>query len=257
MADQHNDYDADLISIVTHELKTPVGAIKGFLDLVEHAGELNETQMQFLSKAQIALTRMEQLIAGILHYTKISAGVALTRTEVDLNALVANAYKHLKDIADQRSVVIHVPEKTEPAIVLADKQLLEHVLTNLLSNAIKYNKKSGEVWVTVQKQDDAAVRVDVKDNGIGISPHAQTQVFKQFYRAVKKNENGKIEGSGLGLAICQSIVEMHQGRIWVESELEQGSTFSFTIPSQPKSAPESAPESAREPVKDESPSPED
>jgi len=122
---------------------------------------------------------------------------------------------------------------------LADKRLLGHVISNLLSNAIKYNKRDGEVWIDINEQGSMA-RVDVRDNGIGIAEEMQRRVFERFFRGVKKNENGRIEGSGLGLAICQSIVDLHGGRIWVEkSVLGEGSTFSFVVPIQPHNAPSS------------------
>jgi signal transduction histidine kinase len=243
MTDQHDDYDSELISLVTHELKTPVGAASGFLDLVEHTGELTEKQQYFIGRVRSSLARMEKLIAALLDYTRIHSGIELERSVVNIHALIDENLDLLRDIAAQRSITIHLQEERKALVALVDKRLLGHVISNFLSNAVKYNKTGGNVWVTVKEQG-STVRVDVRDDGIGINDYAQSRVFDRFYRAVKSNENGKIEGSGLGLAISQSIVDLHKGRIWLESKLGEGSTFSFTVPIQPEK--ETVPEEEKE-----------
>lgn len=231
MTNNLDDFDSDLISIVAHDLKTPVSAARGFLDLVEHSGPINETQLKFLERTRSSLSRMEKLIASLLDYARISSGIDLDRTVVDIHMLVEESIELFQDIASQHEINIHWQEDTKPVIALVDRRLMGHVISNLLSNAIKYNNEGGEVWIKVNEKGEN-VRVEVRDNGIGINEYAQERVFDRFYRAVKKNKNGKIEGSGLGLAICQLIVNLHAGRIWVESTLGEGSTFSFIVPIQ-------------------------
>ena len=231
MTNNLDDFDSDLISIVAHDLKTPVSAARGFLDLIEHSGPVNEMQLKFLERTRSSLSRMEKLIASLLDYARISSGVDLDRTVVDIHSLVQEAFELFKDIAAQHKISIHLQDDPKSIFALVDRRLLGHVISNLLSNAIKYNNESGEVWIAVSEQGEM-VRVEVRDNGIGINDYAQERVFDRFFRAVKKNKNGKIEGSGLGLAICQSIIDLHGGRIWVESTLDEGSKFSFVVPIQ-------------------------
>jgi signal transduction histidine kinase len=232
MTDQLDDYDSELISIVAHDLKTPVGAARGFLDLVEHGGPLNELQKQYLGKAFGALERMERLIASLLDFAKLESDIEMELSITDMHMLIAESVKLLTDVAKQQDVTIHYNDSADPIFALFDARLLSHVLSNLLSNAIKYNRKGGEVWVEVKDGTDA-ILVDVRDNGMGMSEFVQQHAFERFYRGVKKNENGQIEGSGLGLGICLSIIERHGGKIWVESTLGEGSTFSFTMPVKP------------------------
>jgi signal transduction histidine kinase len=231
MTNNLDDFDSDLISIVAHDLKTPVSAARGFLDLVEHSGPINEMQLKFLERTRSSLSRMEKLIASLLDYARISSGIELERSVVDIHSLVLEAFELFKDIAAQHTITIHLQEDPKPVFALVDRRLLGHVISNLLSNAIKYNNENGEVWIEVSEQGET-VRVEVRDNGMGINEYAQERVFDRFYRAVKKNKNGRIEGSGLGLAICQSIIDLHEGRIWVESTLGEGSKFSFIVPIQ-------------------------
>ncbi len=228
------EYDSELISIVAHDLKTPIVATRGFIELVEYSGELNERQQYYIQRAYAALHRMEQLIVGILDFARIaSGGATLDLGLVDIRQLIVESYEFLNDIAQQQQVTLHLElGEDTPVEVPADKNLLRHLINNLISNAIKYNRKEGHVWVTLQAGPQA-VRVDVRDTGIGIDKKDQSRIFDQFERVVKQTQDGeKIEGTGLGLAICQAVVQMHGGKIWVESTPNQGSTFSFILPIQ-------------------------
>lgn len=225
------EYDSELISIVAHDLKTPIVATRGFIELIEHTGTLNEKQTMYLQRAEAALNRMEQLIIGILDFARIvSGGTQLDLAVVDIRQLLVDSHDFLDDIATQQQVTLHLEAGDESVFVPADKNLLSHLISNLISNAIKYNRKEGHVWITLTS-DPNEVRVDVRDTGIGIDKKDQARIFERFVRAAKRSEDGqKIEGTGLGLAICQAVVQMHGGRIWVESTAGKGSTFSFVIP---------------------------
>ena len=232
MSSHEDDYYTDLISVVAHDLKTPISAVKGFIDLVQQAGPLNERQQHFSDRALASLDRMEHLIADLLEYTRINRGMKMEPIECDVRGLVADAVELVEELAARREVTIHVHDKSGSLMVMADVRLLSEVLNNLIGNAVKYNRDGGKVDVTVSHDDDN-VRVDVRDTGIGIAPDDVPHVFERFFRA-KGDSASRVEGSGLGLAIAESVIRQHGGRIWAESVEGEGSTFSFTLPVQGK-----------------------
>lgn len=201
---------------------------------MEHSGDLNDAQQNYMQRAHAALNRMEQLIIGILDFARIvSGGAQLELDVVDIRQLIIESYDFLNDIAERQQVTLHLEAgEDKPVEIPADKNLLGHLINNLISNAIKYNRKEGHVWITLSA-DPNNVRVDIRDTGIGIDKKDQARIFERFERIVSRTEEGeKIDGTGLGLAICQAVVQMHGGRLWVESTPGKGSTFSFTIPVQ-------------------------
>ncbi len=228
MTDLREDYESELISIVAHDLKTPVSAVRGFLDLLPQLGTLNEGQIKYVDRAHMALDRMERLIERLLDFSHLQSGTRrLQRTDVDLVEIIESCADFLKEIADKRGITFHLQMGQARVHVPADIDLLGHVVTNLLTNAVKYNREGGDVWVSVAKSHTEA-RVDIRDSGIGIAPKDQLHVFDRFFRVNRKDKS--VEGTGLGLAICKTIIELHGGRIWVSSEVGIGSTFSFTLP---------------------------
>lgn len=228
MPDLRDDYDSQLISIVAHDLKTPVSAVRGFLDLIGQLGELNDPQLKYFDRAHLALDRMENLITTLLDFARLESGTRrLHRADVDMVALIESCADFLIEVAAKRNIQFHLQLGNIPIIALIDTDLMNHVITNLLSNAIKYNRDGGNVWVSITKTAND-VRVDVRDSGIGISLSDQEHVFDRFFRANRKDKS--VEGTGLGLAICKTAIDLHGGRIWVTSEAGVGSTFSFTVP---------------------------
>ncbi|MBC7871556.1 MAG: HAMP domain-containing histidine kinase [Chitinophagaceae bacterium] len=226
MTDQ--DFDAELINIVAHDLKTPVSAAKGFIDLVQQLGPLNERQLHFSQRALAALDRMEQLIGDLLDFARLEGGVTLKASNCDVSALISDAVDLMEDVAGRRGIKIHIEGVTQKAVVKGDSRLLGQVINNLISNAIKYNRENGRVEIILDRNEDK-LRVDIRDTGIGIPPEDIPRVFERFFRSQLGTE-AKIEGTGLGLAITRSILQMHGGQIWVESLVGEGSTFSFTLP---------------------------
>lgn len=228
MTDLREDYDSQLISIVAHDLKTPVSAVRGFLELIPQLGTLNEGQTKYVDRAHMALDRMERLIESLLDFSHLQSGTRrLQRTDVDLVEIIESASDFLTEIAHKRNITFHLQMGKAHIHVPADIDLLGHVVTNLLTNAVKYNREGGDVWVSVTKSQTEA-RVDIRDSGIGIAPKDQLHVFDRFFRVNRKDKS--VEGTGLGLAICKTIIELHGGRIWVSSEVGVGSTFSFVLP---------------------------
>jgi len=224
----HEDFYTDLISIVAHDLKTPISAVKGFIELVQQAGPLNDQQQHFSERALQSLQRMERLVVDLLEYTRISSDTELNPVECDLGVLIRESVEMLEEVAAKREIQFNIEMDDKNGLVMGDVRLLSQVVNNLLSNAVKYNKDGGSVWVTVSNTEQD-LQVDVRDSGRGIPPEDLPKVFERFFRS-KHNSGTKIEGSGLGLAIVDAIIQKHGGRIWVESEFGEGTTFSFTLP---------------------------
>lgn len=230
MTSQQEDYYNDLISIVAHDLKTPLSAAKSFIDLLQQAGPLNDQQTHFSERALLSLERMERLVADLLEYARIHSDSAFELTVCDLRTLIHEALEILEETALQRQITIYLDLDNGSALVRGDARMLSQVINNLLSNAIKYNHDGGEIWVRVAETEEG-VRVDVRDTGIGIALEDQPKVFERFFRSKPKSgHSSRVEGSGLGLAIVHTIIEKHGGRIWVESVKSEGSTFSFLLP---------------------------
>ncbi len=228
MSTQQEDFYTDLISIVAHDLKTPISAVKGFIELVQQAGPLNDQQQHFSDRALLSLQRMERLVADLLEYTRLNSATRFDLVACDVGVLIREAVELLEANAARRDIAIQVTIDATNAVVMADARLMSQVIHNLIGNAVKYNQDGGLVSVRVSDAP-GELRVDVKDTGVGIQPDDVGRVFERFYRA-KGNAGTKVEGSGLGLAIAQTVVRKHGGRIWVESVQGEGSTFSFTLP---------------------------
>ena len=244
MTSRKEDYETELISVVAHDLKSPIGATRGFIELVENLGELNDQQQHFIERAMKALDRMEQLISTMLKFAEVESGLELSIDEVDLRLLIDEAVEMLTDIAAQRGITLTVTSVAGKSSVPCDSSLMSQVIHNLLANAIKYNTDNGQVNVRVTYQGPV-MRVDVSDTGIGIPLEAQPKIFDRFYRAHRSRES-LTRGSGLGLAISRAIVKMHDGDIWVDSTPDKGSTFSFTLPMHPGNAAKQSTEMKRQ-----------
>jgi CheY-like chemotaxis protein/anti-sigma regulatory factor (Ser/Thr protein kinase) len=215
---------------MSHELRTPLNAIIGFSDLLvqPRTGELNEKQKRFLGHIHSGAHHLLALINDILDLSKIEAGRLELHPE---NFLVAGAMAEtmsmLKPLATAKK--ISVLRKVEPTVwVNADRMRFKQILYNLLSNAVKFTPAEGTITIESRIESDA-VRISVIDTGIGIAVRDQKLIFEEF-RQASDTTKGVTEGTGLGLTITRRIVELHGGRIWVESEPGKGSCFSFTLP---------------------------
>lgn len=230
MTSNDTDIATDLISIVAHDLKTPLIAAHGFLELVREFGELNDSQTMYLGKTELALDRMGHLITTMLTFSHLEAGIEVQPAPVDLVKEVADALVLLEEGASQREITITIEGAANEVIVNADPHLIGQVIHNLIANAIKYNDDGGKIIIRFSEQG-SMVLVEVADTGVGISPDQHEKVFDKFYRAHAEHGKKRVQrGSGLGLAIAKAIVEMHGGDIWVDSTSGVGSTFSFTVP---------------------------
>jgi len=223
-----SDSSNEWLDTVAHDLRTPINLVYGCLDVIKNLGPLNDKQLHYLDRAFAGLKRMEHLIARLKDISWVDSSVPLELSEINLSELIEEAVDLLLESAEQKDVKVRI--NVSPAIntIQVDAARMAQVMDNLLSNAIKYNRQGGTVVIGATKEADA-VRVMVQDTGIGIAEEDQPQVFDRFFRA-PEGVRLKIEGSGLGLAITRGIIQRHGGDIWVESELNVGSTFYFSLP---------------------------
>jgi Na+/proline symporter/nitrogen-specific signal transduction histidine kinase len=221
----------DFISTVTHELRTPLTSIRAFSEILHDNADLDPAERQrFLWLVIKESERLTRLINQVLDLAKIESGLAEWRTEeLDIREIVHEAVNATSAIFRSRGVRIEATVAPDLPVVMADRDRLMQVLLNLLSNAVKFcTPGSGRVEVRLTG-GASAVRVDVEDNGVGISPEHQAMIFEKF-RQVGDMLTQKPSGTGLGLAICRRIVGHFGGRLWVESEPGRGSVFSFDLP---------------------------
>jgi PAS domain S-box-containing protein len=220
----------EFISLVSHELRTPLTSIRGYLELLLDggAGEFSDEQARFLSVVDRNSKRLMHLVGDLLLLAQIEAGkLTLELAEIELDELVEESVEAAKPIADERG--IRLVSSVEPvATVVGDRSRLGQVLDNLVSNAIKFTAPEGSVAVRIAEQDGEAV-IEVADNGMGIAPEDQDQLFDRFFRSSAATERA-IPGTGLGLTIVKAIVERHGGAIEVESALGEGTMMRVRLP---------------------------
>jgi two-component system phosphate regulon sensor histidine kinase PhoR len=221
-------FGSDLLAVAAHEMKAPISAVRGYIELVEQVGELNDMQLRYCNRALDALERMEEMIASMLEMARLEKGGKLEFADCDLGAIMRSAVDLVEPAAQRRGVAVNLTVDDDLGLVSGDRRLLGQVVSNLLTNAVKYNQENGTIWVTVSNQPEF-VQVDVRDNGLGIPDKDQPYVFDAFFRAGNSAKT-RASGSGLGLAIVRAVIHRHQGYIWLKSAEGQGSTFSFTIP---------------------------
>jgi PAS domain S-box-containing protein len=221
---------SDFVSIVSHELRTPLTSIKGYLDLVlmGAAGPVNKQQVSFLEIAKDNTERLNDMVADLLDISRIESGkVELDVQVVSVAEIVERVAQSLRCEFDDRNLTLTLALSPDLPELFGDPGRISQVLINLLSNAFKYTPQGG---VTVRARVVRnAVQIDVIDTGLGISAGDREKLFTRFFRA-EDTAVRQQPGTGLGLNITKSMVEMHGGEIWVESETGVGSTFSFTLP---------------------------
>jgi two-component system, NtrC family, sensor kinase len=226
-ASQHK---SEFLANMSHELRTPLNAIIGFSEVLSERmfGDLNEKQEEYLKDIHASGQHLLSLINDILDLSKIEAGrMELELTDFHLPTALDNALTLVRERAGRRGIALHMTADERLDYVRADERKVRQVVLNLLSNAIKFTLEGGRIEVRA-KPVDGSVEVSVTDTGVGIAPEDQEAIFEEF-RQVGTAEK-KVEGTGLGLALSRKFIELHGGRIWVESQLGTGSTFTFTIP---------------------------
>jgi PAS domain S-box-containing protein len=234
---------SEFVSTVSHELRTPMTSIKGYADLLlmGAAGQVNETQQRFLSVIKSNADRLSVLVNDLLDISRIESGrVKLDLKPLSIESVIEQVATTLRGRIDEKNLTLRLslPEEELPR-VYGDRDRVIQVLTNLVSNAYQYTPPGGTITVRARLNEaqlpagnatpaGPMVQIDVNDTGIGIATENQPKVFERFFRVDDPNVQ-EFPGTGLGLAIVRSLVEMHDGRIWLESTVGVGTTFSFTL----------------------------
>jgi signal transduction histidine kinase/CheY-like chemotaxis protein len=222
---------SQFLSHVSHELKTPLTSIKGFLQnlLDGLTGPLNEKQQRYVSRMLDNSDRLIRMIEALMDRTRIESGrLDLVPGEINLGHCVTDAVEQLRLLAQEKQQTLEAIVPRAPLMVWADRDRLIQIVTNLVQNAVKFTPVTGKILVTVRQATQTLAGVSVHDTGPGIPPEFLEQIFDPFFRA--KEGGSEIKGLGLGLSIVQTLVELHGGTIAARSEPGQGAEFYFTIP---------------------------
>lgn len=224
----------DLVTTVSHDLRSPLTAILGYVELLNRTGPLNEAQRQFVERIVFSVQSITALINDLLELGKIEAGFDRDAEPVAMDLIVRYAIEGLRHQWESKHHDLRVimPDALPP--VPGNPLRLRQLVNNLLENAIKYTPDSGRIRLSLGTSSQF-VLLTVSDSGIGIPPHDQPYVFDKFYRADDAIE--QFSGTGLGLAIVKGIVDQHKGRIWLDSQPGQGSTFTVMLPAQASEQP--------------------
>ena len=227
VASQHK---SEFLANMSHELRTPLNAVIGFSEVLSERmfGDLNEKQDEYLKDIHASGQHLLSLINDILDLSKIEAGkMDLEVSDFNLPATIDNALMLVRERAGRRGIELQRAVDERLGQIQADERKIRQVLLNLLSNAIKFTPEGGRIEVRAVHVE-GSVEVSVSDTGVGIASEDQEAIFEEFKQVGMASK--KVEGTGLGLALSRKFIELHGGRIWVKSEVGQGSTFTFTIP---------------------------
>lgn len=220
---------SDFIHTISHDLRSPLTAILGYTELVERTGPLTPNQQEFLRRLQGSIQHITTLVNDLLDLGRLDAGFDTRREVVHLENILKYSLDIFENQVRKKKIKLGVNISSDLKPLRANPIRIRQMLDNLLGNAIKYTPVEGNVNVSMAMEVDQIV-IKVQDTGVGIPPEEQGRIFEKFYRA--SNAAKGAEGSGLGLAIVRSIVDSHQGRVWVESTVGMGSTFIVLLPSQ-------------------------
>jgi signal transduction histidine kinase len=230
------DISREFLADVSHELRTPLAALRTFNELLqEKAGNDVAARTEFLEASAQQIERLDWLAQNLLELSKLDSGlIRLDLRPDDLRATIESAVEQAQVSARRRGLNLTAEMPGMPVSTRHDPQRLGQVLTNLIGNAMKFTPRGGSVRVTLAPYLRGA-RINVIDTGVGIGPEELPHIFDRFYRGSRANE-ARGSGSGLGLAIVRSIVDMHGGRVMVESRVGSGTTFSVTLPADPRTS---------------------
>jgi PAS domain S-box-containing protein len=222
---------SEFISLASHQLRTPLSAIKTYSHMLidGFAGDITPPQRQYLRTIVSASNRMNELISTLLNVTRIESGsIALSLKRVNLCHLTEEVIKDLSHMAHEKNINLSLEPSKVPPLTRSDSLIVKEIVSNLISNAIKYTPEEGQVKVKITSRAHDIV-ISVEDNGVGIPKHSQSQIFTKFFRAhnVIRHET---TGTGLGLYLVKSLAEVLGGKVWFKSSENSGSTFSLALP---------------------------
>jgi signal transduction histidine kinase len=218
----------DFVAAFTHDLRTPLATVKGYIELVRMDGPVTTRQEEDLEGMTRAANLMKSLIEDLLELSRLERLEALTRENVDLETVVQTSINAIKPFAQSKKIDLVLNETRSGLIVEGNIVLLSRAVGNLIDNAIKYTQTGGKIHIKLGQNNNHHATIAVVDNGPGIAVKDLPRVFEKFYRA--RPELDDIPGTGLGLAIVKTITEQHGGQVWVESQPNVGSTFTISLP---------------------------
>lgn len=221
----------EVVSVVSHQLKTPLSVIKGYLEVLisEELGNLTEKQREYLEDALENTNQMINLVRDILDVARIEAKeMKMNQKSTDLTRIVETVVKEFSFFARAKNCELSLEIAEKIPVMNIDPLKIKQVVSNLISNAIAYNKRKGKVKVSLFKKWRRIVFC-CEDTGIGIADKEKSKIFTKFYRSDRALVH-ETAGSGLGLFISKAIIEKSGGRIWFESKKDKGSTFCFSLP---------------------------
>jgi two-component system NtrC family sensor kinase len=218
---------SEFVTTVSHDLRSPLTAILGYIELVERAGELNQRQKEFVERVQMSVGQITTLVTDLLDLGRIEAGLDTAKETTPITVLAKYAVEGLRATADNAGVGLVTSLPDELPMVTGDPIRLRQMIGNLIENAIKYTPQGGTVTIDAGCEGDQVI-LRVHDTGLGIPPADQPYLFDKFFRA--SNIPDDTPGTGLGLSIVKSIVDSHNGRIWVNSRQGEGTTFTIVLP---------------------------
>jgi two-component system phosphate regulon sensor histidine kinase PhoR len=217
--------------MVAHEIKNPLAAIEGYLNVILSgvAGEDAARDREMMRRSLVRAGTLRTMISELMSLTAMETGnFVIKRSPLAIDEVVAETVNSCEEKATEKGIELSLNADGAAGRVLADRAAMVRVFTNLIDNAIKYTPEKGHVDVSVE-HDGLYVKVAVRDDGIGMTQDEMDRVFDEFFRA--KNEyTARVPGTGLGLSLVKRLVEMHQGRVALESSLGKGSTFTVTLP---------------------------
>jgi two-component system NtrC family sensor kinase len=217
----------EFVNTISHDLRSPLTAILGYVELITRVGEVNEQQSEFINRVQVSVRNISELINALLELGRIESGFDTEKELVPLGEIVNFAVDNIKNQLEAREQTITVEIPDNLPGVFGNPVHLRQVADNLIGNAVRYTPFGGRITVRIMKERDQVI-FQVIDTGLGIPRADQAYIFDKFYRASNIPED--VIGSGLGLAIVKSIVENHEGRVWVDSTPGEGSSFTVVLP---------------------------
>ncbi len=217
----------DFVNTVSHDLRSPLTAILGYVELIERAGDVNEQQAQFIERVKVSVESTTDLIENLLNLGRLEVGLVDDMRELQIKELVDDSLEVFSNLSQEKELTIRFTAGKAISAVIGSRTQLRQVVDNLIGNAVKYTTRGGEIRVSLREEDKQVI-FQVADNGPGIPQSEHKNIFEKFYRAQNVDEG--VDGTGLGLAIVQTVVDNHGGRIWVESKPRKGSIFTVVLP---------------------------
>lgn len=219
---------SEFVSTVSHDLRSPLTQISGYVTMLQMLGNLNEQQNDYIEKINNGLEEMTHLISNLLDLGRIEAGVGLKIEKIRVTDIVDQIIKSLQPRINQKKLSVNLTESNDEMIFEVDVALINQALMNLIDNAIKYTPVNGSIQINIKKNNET-ICFEIHDTGIGIAPIDIPHIFDKFYLVGRRGSN-EHKGVGLGLSIVKSIADRHHGRVWVDSQLGKGSIFYLDVP---------------------------